>query len=147
MDRCKWRKVIKEARWSGWVWVSECFFWYRPTRVVPDQRPLNGCCCCCCCYWSIYWMIGWLIYWLVAVSSVLWHCWLDLKRRAWTRPQEEHLACKKLSNEVLVWLSVCLWSSWCHCIPKPCHLLPHLNPDWFCLSGTGLPRSSWNRGC
>ena len=21
MDRCKWRKVIKEARWSGWVWV------------------------------------------------------------------------------------------------------------------------------
>jgi len=25
-------------------------------------------------------------------------------------------------------------------IPKsPCHLLPHLNPDWFCLSGTGLP--------
>jgi len=36
--------------------------------------------------------------------------------------QEEHLACKKLSNEVLVWLSVwsgvqivCIWSSWCHC--------------------------------
>jgi len=29
--------------------VGECFFWYRPTRVVPDQRPLNGrrrrCCC------------------------------------------------------------------------------------------------------
>jgi len=23
-----------------------CFFWYRPTRVVPEQRPLNGCCCC-----------------------------------------------------------------------------------------------------
>jgi len=22
--------------------VCECFFWYRPTRVVPDQRPLNG---------------------------------------------------------------------------------------------------------
>jgi len=22
-----------------------CFFWYRPTRVVPDQRPLNGRCC------------------------------------------------------------------------------------------------------
>ena len=27
--------------------MGECFFWYRPTRVVPDQRPLNGCCCCC----------------------------------------------------------------------------------------------------
>jgi len=39
--------MIKEARWSGWVWVGECFFWYRPTRVVPDQRPLNGRCCCC----------------------------------------------------------------------------------------------------
>ena len=44
MDRCKWRKVIKEARWSGWVRVGECFFWYRPTRVVLDQRPLNGRC-------------------------------------------------------------------------------------------------------
>jgi len=38
--------------------------------------------------------------------------------------QEEHLACKKLSDEVLVWLSVyskvqmlCIWSSWCHCHP------------------------------
>ena len=29
--------------------MGECFFWYRPTRVVPDQRPLNGRCCCCCC--------------------------------------------------------------------------------------------------
>jgi len=29
----------------------ECvsFFWYRPTRVVPDQRPLNGCVCVCVC--------------------------------------------------------------------------------------------------
>ena len=51
MDRCKWRKVIKEAWWSGWVWVGECFFWYRPTRIVPDQRPLIGRCCCCCCCW------------------------------------------------------------------------------------------------
>ena len=25
-------------------------------------------------------------------------------------------------------------------IPKPHHLLPHLNPDWFYLSDTGLPR-------
>jgi len=22
-----------------------CIFWYRPTRVVPDQRPLNVCVC------------------------------------------------------------------------------------------------------
>ena len=24
----------------------------RPTRVVPDQRPLNGHCCCCC--WAVF---------------------------------------------------------------------------------------------
>ena len=30
---------------DGCEWVS--FFWYRPTRVVPDQRPLNGCVCVC----------------------------------------------------------------------------------------------------
>ena len=23
--------------------MGECFFWYWPTRVVPDKRPLNGC--------------------------------------------------------------------------------------------------------
>jgi len=38
--------------------------------------------------------------------------------------QKEHLACKQLSDEVLVWLYVrsevwmpCVWSSWCHCDP------------------------------
>jgi len=34
---------------DGCEWVNECFFWYRPTRVVPDQRPLNGCVCVCVC--------------------------------------------------------------------------------------------------
>ena len=50
--------------------------------------------------------------------------------------QKEHLACKKLSDGVLVWLSI--WSEVqiiCICLPlhpqKPHHLLPHLNPDWF----------------
>jgi len=27
--------------------VGECFFCYRPTWVVPDKRPLNGCVCAC----------------------------------------------------------------------------------------------------
>jgi len=31
-------------------------------------------------------------------------------------------------------------------VPKSHHLLPHLNPDWFYLSGTGLPGLSWKRG-
>jgi len=30
---------------------GESSFWYRPARVVPDQRPLNGRCCCCCWCW------------------------------------------------------------------------------------------------
>jgi len=47
IDRCKWRKLIKDVQWSGRVWVGECFFWYRHTRVVPDKRPLNGCMCVC----------------------------------------------------------------------------------------------------
>ena len=36
--------------------MGECFFWYRPTRVVPDQRPLNGR-CCCCCYCKLYFVM------------------------------------------------------------------------------------------
>jgi len=47
VDRSKWTKLIRDVRWPGWVWVGECFFWYRPPRVVPDQRPLNGCVCVC----------------------------------------------------------------------------------------------------
>ena len=29
--------------------VHHRFFWYRPTWVVPDKRPLNGCVCVCVC--------------------------------------------------------------------------------------------------
>ena len=29
---------------DGCEWVN-VFFWYRPTRVVTDKRPLNGCVC------------------------------------------------------------------------------------------------------
>ena len=52
IDLSKWRKMIKDVRWSGWIWVGVCFFWYRPTRVVPDQRLLNGCVCVVRNYWS-----------------------------------------------------------------------------------------------
>jgi len=47
IDRSRWRKLIKDVWWTGWVWVGECFFWYWPTRVVPDKGPLNGCVCAC----------------------------------------------------------------------------------------------------
>ena len=50
---------------------------------------------------------------LQRMPSVLWRCWLG--GRKGIRPV------KKLSGEVLAWLSVwsevqtCIWSSWCHC--------------------------------
>ena len=68
--------------------------------------------------------------------------------------QEEHPACKN-------WVMRC----WCGClcvvgmryrllaygpadataIPKPYHLLPQFNPDWFCLSGTRLHGLCWKK--
>jgi len=56
MNHSKWRKLIKDGRWSEWVWVGECFFWYRPTRVVPNQRPLNGCLCVCSYLYFCFWL-------------------------------------------------------------------------------------------
>ena len=26
VDHSRWRKLIKDVRWSGWVWVGECLF-------------------------------------------------------------------------------------------------------------------------
>ena len=116
---------------SEMVWVGRCFFWYRSTRVVPDQRPLNGCVCLMKCNDSS-----------CSNNNRCLQCF-DAVGWAW----EERPACKN-------WLMRC----WCgylsaaRCrlfaygpadaiaIPKPHHLLPHLNPDWFYLSGTGLPR-------
>jgi len=63
--------------------------------------------------------------------------------------QEEHPACKKMSDEVICgYLSVlrCRLFAFgpadANAIPKPHHLLPHLNPDLFYLSGTSFPRLS-----
>ena len=63
---------------------------------------------------------------------------------------------KKKSVEVLVWYCGYLSAARCRlfaygpadatAFPKPRHLLPHLNPDWFYLSGTGLPRLYWKTG-
>jgi len=41
----RWRKLIKDVWWCGWVWVGKCFFWYGLTRVAPDERLLNSCVC------------------------------------------------------------------------------------------------------
>jgi len=56
---------------------------------------------------------------------------------------------KKLSDGVLVWLSVwsvvqmiCIWSRWCHCHPSP---LASVKSRMVYLSGAGLPRLSWKK--
>jgi len=79
-----------------------------------------------------------------AVPSVLWHCWLGVRKSI--RPV-------KLSDEVLVWLSVwsevqivCIWSSWCHCHPKtPSSSRPVL-PFWYRLTEVVLEKRPLN-GC
>ena len=76
---------------DGCEWVN-VFFWYQPTWVVPDKRPLNGCVCVC-------YPLG-----FSAFSALT----LLVGR------QEEYPACKKLSGGVLVWFSV--WSEVQTCI-------------------------------
>ena len=66
--------------------------------------------------------------------------------------QEEHPACEWWGVGVVIssaWSevqTVCIWSSWCHCHPQTPSSLASFIPDWFYLSGTGLPRLSWKRG-
>jgi len=74
--------------------VGECFFWYRPTQVVPDERQLNGGVCVCVCN---------------SEGSSAFSALTLLVGR-----QKGHQACKKLSGRVLVWLSV--WSEVQTCI-------------------------------
>jgi len=65
--------------------------------------------------------------------------------------QEEHPACNNERWGVGVVICLqrgadCLHMVQLMPLPKPHHLLPYLNPDWFYLSGTGLPRLYWKRG-
>jgi len=64
--------------------------------------------------------------------------------------QEEHPAHKKLSDDLLAWLSVgsvvqmiFIWSSWCHCHPSS---LASLKSRMVYLSGAGLPWLPWKKG-
>ena len=88
-------------------------FWYRPTRVVPDQRPLNGRCCCCLflCVVIAYIEVR------PTTNILLYVMPPDYAFSALTLLvgwQEGHPACKKLSSGVLAWLSV--WSEVHTCI-------------------------------
>ena len=123
--------------------MGECFFWYRPIRVVPDQRPLNGRCCFVVLF-SFYQTMSPFSFpcrknWPQAAQKIAkngpqvkicypshtsffsQHYQSDYE---WKKintvgmafsaltllvgRQEGHPACKKLSGEVLAWLSV--WS-------------------------------------
>jgi len=61
--------------------------------------------------------------------------------------QEEHPACKKLSDEVLAWLSVwsevqmvCIWSSWSYCHPIiSCFIKIQIGLTFLVPAYTGCP--------
>ena len=43
MDRCKWRMVIKDVRWSGWVWM---FLLVPAYPGSPGQKAVKRLCVC-----------------------------------------------------------------------------------------------------
>ena len=120
-------RVRTTGKWTSWLccifwkWICHLktkiyylFFWCRKENII--------------CSFSSH------------LPSVLWHCWLG------TRKSIRPVKIEWWGVAVIIWSVVhiiCIWSSWCHCIPKPHRLLRHLNPDWFFLSGTVLARLSW----
>ena len=60
----------------------------------------------------------------VYLPSVLWHCWLGVRKSI--RPVAIEWWGVVVWSEVQI---VCIWYSWCHCHHKAHYLLSHLNPD------------------
>jgi len=99
---------------------------------------------------------------IMSITILLLSTWLHLNYPIWNLHtyafsaltllaewQEGHPACKNLSGEVLVWLSVwskvhmiCIWSRWCHCHPSS---LTPVKSRMVYLSGASLPRLSWKK--
>ena len=44
-DCSRWRKLIKDARWSWWMWVGECFFWYLGSPGSKGHLCVFSCAC------------------------------------------------------------------------------------------------------
>jgi len=63
------------------------------------------------------------------LPSVLWQCWLGIRKSICPLKIEWWgvglVICLERGADCF-----CIWSSWCHCIPKPHYLLLHLKPDW-----------------
>jgi len=58
VDRIRWMKQVRYDWRPRYMWVDECFFWYRLTWVVPDKihRAVKWLCVCFClsaCLWYI----------------------------------------------------------------------------------------------
>ena len=73
--------------------MGECFFWYWPTRVVPDKGPLIVCVCVCvCARVALLTMIA--VFQAVVLSTLLYGCesWV-LYRRSVRRLDEFHMRC------------------------------------------------------
>jgi len=145
--------VIKEVRWPGWVWAGECFFWYRPTRVVRDKRPLNGCCCCCTLTRKIIVWKMWIRWGLLSVVS---HSFL----KVCTCNNCNFEVLKVLENEPWSFKDLkkcwkkdkCTWDvikNYCqtwHPTVSECHNdVAAGDTYWFYLSGTGSPGSPGKR--
>ena len=81
MDHSRWRKLIKDVWWSGWVWVGECFFLYWPTQVVPDKGPLNG--CVCVILKCNMFFLGIKLQLNVGCTNMPWFCWCIVLQLAW----------------------------------------------------------------
>ena len=92
------------------------------------------------------WLSGICVRFYVILPSLLWHCWLGVRKSI--RPVKIDWWC--VGVVVCLERGVdCFWSygpADATAVPKPHHLLPHSNPDWFYLSGTGLPGLSWKTG-
>ena len=74
---------------------------------------------------------------------MLWHCWLGVRKNIRPLKIEWWVWCGFLSGarcRLFAYGPADATASQNH------HLLPHLNPDWFYLSGTSLPRLFWKGG-
>jgi len=78
--------------------VGKCFFWYRLTRIFPDKfhRAVKRLCCVCVVVLICLNMQHIATYQICAFSALT----------LLVVHQEEYLACKKLNDEVLVWLFI-----------------------------------------
>ena len=81
------RNIIIGAR-VLWYWQNGLSFWYRPTQVVLEKRPLNSCMCVCVCVLMPFWFWHHLASLLSQVGwchciGYHWHCFALLVDVIW----------------------------------------------------------------